>query len=64
MRAWGVWSVATLAYVVAILQRTSVGVSSTEAGARFGAAPATLAAFVLLQLVVYAGMQIPAGLLP
>lgn len=63
MRAWVVWSVATLAYVVAILQRTSFGVSSTEAGERFGAAPATLAAFVVLQLVVYAGMQIPAGLL-
>lgn len=63
MRAWVVWSVATLAYVVAILQRTSFGVSSAEAGERFGAAPATLAAFVVLQLMVYAGMQIPAGLL-
>lgn len=63
MRAWVVWSVATLAYAVAILQRTSFGVSSTEASERFGAAPATLAAFVVLQLVVYAGMQIPAGLL-
>ncbi|BDH56893.1 hypothetical protein MTP03_18320 [Tsukamurella sp. PLM1] len=58
MRAWVVWSVATSAYVVAILQRTSFGVSSAEAGERFGAAPAALAAFVVLQLVVYAGMQI------
>ncbi|TWS25196.1 MFS transporter [Tsukamurella sputi] len=63
MRAWVVWSVATLAYVVGVLQRTSFGVSGTEAGERFGAAPATLSAFVVLQLVVYAGMQIPAGLM-
>lgn len=63
MRAWIVWSVATAAYVVAVLQRTSFGVSGTEASERFGAAPATLSAFVVLQLVVYATMQIPAGLL-
>lgn len=63
MRAWVVWSVATLAYVIGVLQRTSFGVSGTEAGERYGAAPATLSAFVVLQLVVYAGMQIPAGLL-
>ena len=63
MRAWVVWSVATLAYVVGVLQRTSFGVSGTEAGERYGAAPATLSAFVVLQLVVYAGMQIPAGLM-
>ncbi len=63
MRAWVIWSVATLAYVIGVLQRTSFGVSGTEAGVRYGAAPATLSAFVVLQLVVYAGMQIPAGLL-
>ncbi|GAA1012855.1 MFS transporter [Nocardiopsis tropica] len=63
MRAWVVWSVATFAYVIGVLQRTSFGVSGTEAGERYGAAPATLSAFVVLQLVVYAGMQIPAGLL-
>ncbi|KXO97874.1 MFS transporter [Tsukamurella pseudospumae] len=63
MRAWIVWSVATLAYVIGVLQRTSFGVSGTDAAARYGAAPATLSAFVVLQLVVYAGMQIPAGLM-
>lgn len=62
MRAWLVWGVATAAYVVAVLQRTSFGVSGIEASERFDAAPSMLSAFVVLQLVVYAVMQIPAGL--
>ncbi|UYP18681.1 MFS transporter [Rhodococcus sp. Z13] len=63
MRAWLVWSVGVLAYIIAVLHRTAFGVSGLAATERFGISPAVLSGFVVLQLVVYAGMQIPAGVL-
>lgn len=63
MRAWVVWSVGLLAYIVAVLNRTTLGVSGLEAANRFGASPGVLSSFVVLQVVVYAGAQIPAGVL-
>lgn len=62
-RAYLVWGVGVAAYAVAVLQRTSFGVSGLAAADRFHAGPAALSGFVVLQVVVYAGMQIPAGLL-
>lgn len=62
-RAWLVWSVGVFAYIVAVLQRTSFGVSGLAAADRFDVAPSVLSGFVVLQVVVYAGMQIPAGVL-
>jgi hypothetical protein len=41
MRAWVVWSVGLLAYIVAVLDRTTLGVSGLEAANRFGASPRT-----------------------
>lgn len=61
--AWLVWGVGVVAYVVAVLDRTSFGVSGLAATERFGASPGTLSGFVVLQLVVYAGLQVPVGLL-
>lgn len=63
MRPWIVWSVGLLAYVVAVLDRTTLGVSGLDAAARFHAGPGVLSTFVVLQISVYAGAQIPAGLL-
>lgn len=63
MRAWLVWGVGVFAYVVAVLHRTTFGVSGLAATERFGITPAVLSGFVVLQLVVYASMQIPAGVL-
>jgi len=63
MRAWVVWSVGLLAYMVAVLDRTTLGVSGLEAAGRFGASPGVLSSFVVLQVVVYAGAQVPAGVL-
>ncbi len=63
MRAWVVWSIGLLAYIVAVLDRTTFGVSGLEAAHRFGASPDVLSTFVVLQVVVYATAQIPAGLL-
>ncbi|HEY5853052.1 MAG TPA: MFS transporter [Aldersonia sp.] len=62
-RAWLVWSVGVFAYIVAVLHRTSFGVAGLQAGERFGVEPSVLSSFVVLQVVVYAGMQIPSGLL-
>lgn len=62
-RAWLVWSTGVTAYVVAVLQRTSLGVAGIDAADRFDAAASVLATFAVLQLLVYAGLQVPVGLL-
>lgn len=63
MRAWIVWCTGLLAYIVAVLNRTTLGVSGLDAADRFSASPTVLSTFVVLQLVVYAGAQVPAGVL-
>lgn len=63
LRSWLVWSTGLLAYVVAVLNRTTFGVSGLDAADRFGASPGVLSTFVVLQIVVYTGMQVPAGVL-
>jgi sugar phosphate permease len=60
-RAWTVWSVGVGAYVVAVIQRTSLGVAGLDAAHRFGASAGALASFAVLQLLVYAALQIPVG---
>jgi MFS family permease len=60
-RAWLVWGVGVLAYIVAVLHRTSLGVAGIEAQHRFGASASVLASFAVLQLLVYAGLQVPVG---
>lgn len=62
-RAYLVWSVGLLAYVVAVLQRSSFGVAGLEAAERFAAGPTLLAGFLVLQLLVYAALQVPVGVL-
>jgi MFS family permease len=51
------------AYVIAVLDRTTMGVSGLNAAERFGASPGVLSTFVVLQVVVYACAQVPAGVL-
>jgi MFS family permease len=62
-RLWVVWSIGLAAYLVGVMHRTSFGVAGLDAAARFQAAPAALAGFVVLQLLVYASLQIPVGVL-
>src|SRR5919107_5483457 len=62
-RLWVVWSIGLAAYLVGVMHRTSFGVAGLDAAARFHAAPAMLAGFVVLQLLVYAILQIPVGVL-
>jgi MFS family permease len=51
------------AYAVAVLHRTSLGVAGLEAADRLHASASVVATFAVFQLLVYAAMQIPVGLL-
>ncbi len=62
-RAWLVWCAGVLAYLIAVTQRTSFGVAGIAATERFDATASALAVFTVAQLVVYAGLQIPVGVL-
>ncbi|MFG2248500.1 nitrate/nitrite transporter [Spirillospora sp. NPDC048823] len=61
--AWALWGIGVLAYAVAVLHRTSFGVVGLDAVHRFDASAGILASFTVLQLLVYASMQIPVGLM-
>jgi MFS family permease len=52
-----------LGYILAVLQRTSLGVAGLDAAERFSISPAALSAFVFLQVAVYIAVQLPGGLL-
>jgi fucose permease len=58
-----VWGIGVFAYLAAITQRTSFGVAGLHATERFDATAAALSAFTVVQLLVYAGLQIPVGLM-
>ena len=62
-RAWVIWAVALAVYVLAVFHRSSLGVAGIVAAERFDITATSLATFTVLQLVVYAGMQVPVGVL-
>ncbi|MEV0963045.1 MULTISPECIES: nitrate/nitrite transporter [unclassified Streptomyces] len=62
-RAALVWGVGVAVYFVAVIFRTSLGVAGLDAADRFDVNASALSAFSILQLLVYAGMQIPVGLM-
>lgn len=57
------WAVGLAAYVLAVFHRSSLAVAGLEATERFGISASQLASFTMLQLLVYALMQVPVGLL-
>ena len=61
-RGWLIWSVGVLAYVLAVMQRTTFGIAGLDAAARFAITPGALSVFVFVQVAVYIAAQIPAGL--
>ncbi|MGE9697526.1 MULTISPECIES: MFS transporter [unclassified Streptomyces] len=61
--AVAMWSVGVSVYFVAIIFRTSLGVAGLDAADRFHVGASALSTFSILQLLVYAGMQIPVGLM-
>lgn len=62
-RAWIVWAVAVGAYTIAVLQRTSLSVAGLDAAARLEVSAGVLGTFAVVQLLVYAGMQVPVGVM-
>ncbi|WP_316783902.1 MFS transporter [Streptomyces sasae] len=62
-RAVAVWCTGVSVYFVAVIFRTSLGVAGLDAADRFHVGASALSTFSILQLLVYAGMQIPVGLL-
>nr|WSZ97359.1 MFS transporter [Streptomyces sp. NBC_00857] len=62
-RATWVWGIGVAVYFVAVIFRTSLGVAGLDAADRFDVNASALSTFSILQLLVYAGMQIPVGLL-
>ncbi|WP_028810619.1 MFS transporter [Streptomyces flavidovirens] len=62
-RAAAVWGIGVAVYFVAVIFRTSLGVAGLDAADRFDVNASALSTFSILQLLVYAGMQIPVGLL-
>ncbi|MGW7050687.1 MFS transporter [Streptomyces sp. NPDC054887] len=62
-RAAAVWGIGVAVYFVAVIFRTSLGVAGLDAADRFHVNASALSTFSILQLLVYAGMQIPVGLL-
>ena len=58
-----IWVVGLLVYLLAVFHRSSLAVAGLAASERFDITASQLATFTMLQLLVYAGMQIPVGLL-
>jgi sugar phosphate permease len=61
-KSWLIFGFATFAYIVAVLQRSSLGVAGVDATERFGISAAVLSTLAVVQLIVYAGLQIPVGI--
>ena len=62
-RAFVVWATAVSVYFIAVFHRSSLGVAGLVAAERFHISASQLSTFTVLQLLVYAGMQIPVGIL-
>jgi sugar phosphate permease len=62
-RAYAVWLAAFAVYVLAVFHRTSLGVAGLLAAERFHITAIQLATFTVLQLLVYAALQVPVGAL-
>ena len=60
---WIVWIVAAILYSVAILNRSSLSALGPVAQQHFHIDATVLSAFAVIQLVVYAAMQIPVGVM-
>src|SRR6478609_11762864 len=60
-RAYVAWLVALSAYVLAVFNRSSLGVAAVQAQERFSAGASAISLFLVLQLAVYAALQVPVG---
>ncbi len=62
-KAWLVWAIGAGVYVLAVFHRSTLGVAGPLAAERLHLTAAQLSSFVMLQLAVYALMQVPTGIL-
>lgn len=62
-QAYAVWGMAMAGYIFAVTCRSSLSAIGIEAAEHFHTSSTALSLFLYLQLLVYALMQIPAGLL-
>lgn len=51
------------AYLVAVTNRSSMGIATLAASERFDVTAAALSTLAVVQLIAYAGLQIPVGIL-
>lgn len=63
VRAWLVFAGAATAYLAAVTQRSTLGVAGVAAADRFHTSAAALSTLGVVQLLVYAALQIPVGVL-
>lgn len=59
---WLVWGISVIAYVLAVVNRSSFSALGATAQEHFGVEATVLSIFVTVQLVVYAAAQIPVGI--
>ena len=57
-----IWLVGLAIYLLAVFHRSSLAVAGLAASERFDISAAQLSTFAVLQLLIYAGMQVPVGL--
>ena len=57
-----IWLVGLAIYLLAVFHRSSLAVAGLAASERFEISAAQLSTFAVLQLLIYAGMQVPVGL--
>jgi len=62
-RSWLIFGIGVFAYLIAVMQRTSIGVAGVAATERFHSTASVLSTLAVVQLIVYAAMQIPVGVL-
>ncbi|MET0302791.1 MAG: MFS transporter [Microbacteriaceae bacterium] len=62
-RSWVVFGAAVFSYLIGVTQRTSFGVAGVDATERFGITAAAVSSVAVIQIVVYAALQIPVGVL-
>lgn len=62
-RSWIVFGGAVFAYLIGVTQRTSFGVLTVDATERFHASAAVVSTVAVVQIIVYAALQIPVGIL-
>lgn len=60
-RAWLMWGLGALCYLTALFHRMSLSVAGLTAQERFTIDATGLAAFSVVQLVLYAALQVPVG---